>query len=302
MPTVKEYFRRIYHDFVRRRSTVRILHSDIHISGECDPIFIAGTYRSGTTLIRYILDSHSNICCPPESCFLQLLEPLISDENAIQGFGSMGFDEEHITQRISEFSSYFFLNYSASKGKSRWADKTPEYVNVLPFIKKLYPSGKYILIYRNGLDSAHSFTRGGTFMRHQLESYCRTGEDLRIGATRYWEQMTKKLLEFESKNRNDCFRIIYEDFCQKPELTIRSLLNFLDEPWEPQVLEYYEQDHDIGKEDGRVMVTRNISANSGYYRSWPKDLLKKCSDIALPTLDTLGYLTDGDFVVPLIDP
>ena len=88
------------------------------------PIFIIGVHRSGTTLVRLILDSHSRIACPPESFFLLSLQLFFGNEKTMEGLKAMGFPREQVVDRLREFTSHFFEGYVASRGKSRWADKT----------------------------------------------------------------------------------------------------------------------------------------------------------------------------------
>jgi hypothetical protein len=121
------------------------------------PIFIIGVHRSGTTLLRLVLDSHSRIAVPRESVFLLPLSAILREESAWQGLGALGFEPEHVFLKLREFSDYFFDAYAAARGKPRWADKSPQYVDCLDFIDKLYgPACKYLFIYRHGLDVANS--------------------------------------------------------------------------------------------------------------------------------------------------
>ena len=84
MASLKEALRRMYHELVHRRSRVRI-STPADTSGQGPPpIFVLGVYGSGTTLLRYVLDSHSRICCPPESDFLSPLARLAADERSLQ--------------------------------------------------------------------------------------------------------------------------------------------------------------------------------------------------------------------------
>lgn len=285
-----EVMRRIYYDFAMRRSTVRILPPQTdHLDLQSPPIFLIGVYRSGTTLLRYIIDSHSNICCPPESDYLASLAQLVREPIYSNGLLNMGYSETHVVQKLRELCIYFYGNYAASCGKPRWADKTPNYVDYLDFIHLLFPEAKFVMIYRHGLDQAHSYTRGGSLMRDTLEDYVVEGEDLRLGAVRYWQEKVQKMLEFEQKNPDICIHIRYEDLCLQPEKHLRAVFSFLDEAWEPEVMEYYNFPHDKGNEDGRVGATTTILPSKTHFLSWPVELRDSGLEIAKPILKQLDY-------------
>lgn len=289
MAAFVEALRRVYHDMVVRRSTVRVIAPE-RAELEHPPIFIIGLYRSGTTLLRYVLDSHSRICCPPESYFMAALSLLVSDNRCSGGLESMGFDQEHVIQKIRELCLYFFGNYAISQGKPRWADKTPGYVDYLDFLLCVFPESQFVIIHRHGLDQAHSYTRGGTLMRESLREYCREeDEDLRVGAVRYWTDKTQKLGAFAKRYPEKCIQIFYEKLCQSPQGQIKMILDFVQEPWEPEVIEFYKFPHDVGREDGRVVATRGFSISRGHYQSWSPELVERCMQIAGPTMEYLGY-------------
>lgn len=284
----EDVLRRLYSDLVKRRSMVRITPAKA-IALDHSPIFIIGVYRSGTTLLRYIIDSHSHISCPPESNFLAPLAQLATSTMYGASLASMGFDQAHVQHKLRELAIYFFGNYAASHGKVRWADKTPDYVDHLDFLRALFPEAQFIMIYRNGLNQAHSYTREGAFMRATLAGYCHEGEDLRVGAVRYWKEKVGQMMDFEQRYPQQCIRVRYEDLCLRPEQETRRLFAFLQEEWEPAVLEYHKFAHDKGSEDGRVGATKGVFVNENHYNHWPQTLLQACNGLAEPVLARLGY-------------
>src|SRR5689334_19471746 len=101
------------------------------------PIFIVGCQRSGTTLLRLMLDSHSAIACGPETRFLRAFEPITGDEwDRISRFGQ---PREYWLEKIADFFGSFQEEYARSRGKRRWADKSPLYALHLDFILELFP-------------------------------------------------------------------------------------------------------------------------------------------------------------------
>lgn len=288
MATVKETLRRIYHELVERRSRVRISAPASAFDGP-PPIFVLGVYGSGTTLLRYVFDSHSRICCPPESDFLSPLAALAGDRRSLEGLEAMGFDEDHVLCKLRELSRYFFASYAASWGKPRWADKTPAYVDHAEFLHRLFPDARFVHIHRHGLDQAHSFTRGGTHHRRVLASYGRPEEDPRLGSIRYWKEKIDRLLAFEAAHPESCFRLGYEELCNDPEAHLRPLFTFLGEPWEPGVMDFHIFPHDKGNEHGRVVATRGFRPSRDHFHHWPPELLEAAAPIVGPTLERLGY-------------
>lgn len=281
--------RRIYTDLVRRRSRVRIVPAG-EPSLATRPIFVIGQFRSGTTLVRYLLDSHSRIACPPESDFLAELQSVVEEPRSLVGLESLGFDKEHVRLRLRAFSSYFFESYAQSRGKARWADKSPLYVDHVDFLHWLYPEAQFVLLHRFPLDQIHSHSRGGTFAHEPLQPYVRPDEDLRIAGARYWSEKANQLLEFEAKHPAETIRIRYEDLCERPEEVLQSLFRFLDEPWEPGVLKLDEFDHDHGREAGTVAASKSIAWSGGHYAEWPAGVVEAASALTKDVAAQLGYV------------
>ncbi len=289
MPSAKEVLRRLYHDLVKRRARIRIVQARSDLTMEYPPIFLMGLYRSGTTLLRYVIDSHSHLCCPPESHFIASLAALVNDDQSRKGLGYMGFDQEHVSQKVRELIVYFFSNYAAGVGKPRWADKSPSYVDHLDFISRIFPEAQFVIIHRHPLDQIHSHTRGGTLLRPHLRAYHQAGEDFRLAAARYWQEKTDKLLRFAHTRRAQCLSTRYEDLCTNTEGELKAIFAFLDEPWEPQVLEFHRFEHYLGMEDGSVRASQGFLLRGGYYRRWPADLVEQCLSIVGTTMHKLGY-------------
>ena len=252
------------------------------------PIFIIGVHRSGTTLLRLVLDSHSRIAVPRESVFLLPLSDMLRTESALQGLSALGFETEHVAVKLREFSDYFFNAYAAARGKPRWADKSPHYVECLDFVEKLYgPRCQYLFIYRHGLDVAHSIGPRQIKLAKPYQEAC--GDAYR-GAARYWAVQCRKMLDFEQRHRDRIFTLRYEELAQSPEPVARQIFEFLGEPWEPQVLEYYKQEHDVGGlEDAIASGSRGFQPSMHNYLKLPAELVQGMKREAGEMLEKLGY-------------
>lgn len=256
------------------------------------PIFILGVHRSGTTLMRLVLDSHSRIAVPRESVFLLPMSEMWRDETALLGLSGLGFTSEHVTLKLRELADYFFNAYAASRNKPRWADKSPQYIDCLDFIEQLYgPECKYVFIYRNGLDVACSIgTRKVFKLAKPHQDAC---GDPFIGAARYWSVQCAKMRQFEQAQRERVFTVRYEDFAQTPEPIGRKLFAFLGEQWEPHVLEFHKHEHDTGfLEDPIASMSKGFNPSLKNYEKLPGELVEGMKREANGLLRELGYEVD----------
>lgn len=254
------------------------------------PIFVVGCHRSGTSLVRRILDSHSRIACPPESKFILPLVGLLRDPQAMAGLDSMGYDRDAVVASLGAFAGDFFRRYADVRGKHRWADKTPAYVDCLPELWAMFgPEARFLLLYRNGLDVAHSLTDPHRSFAAVRESVARWGGPQEVAAGRYWSEQMMKIDRFREAHHDACFVMRYEDLTAEPAPTLGAMFEWLDEPWEPEVMEYGRFPHDAGFEDPDVRRHRRIVPNTGKYREWPAELQVRVREACEPMLSRLGY-------------
>ena len=283
--------RQIYVDLVRARSRVRVVDAREIGSLEEPPIFVLGIYRSGTTLLRYVLDSHPRIACPPESNFLQHFEALLEDPEAEYGLRSMGFDGDLVVRELRRFCVHLFGNYAASQGKPRWADKTPRYVDHLDLVDRLFPEACYVAIHRHPLDQIHSFTRGGAFWHPALTRFRPDLADPLIAAAHYWAEKTERVLAFCASAQR-AHALQYEALCRAPEDVLRPMFTFIGEAWNDRVLRFATIPHDQGAEAAKAGRFSGFELQTGGFREWPHERRAACADIVRTAATRLGYEVD----------
>lgn len=194
------------------------------------PIFIIGSPRSGTTLLRMMLDAHPGISCGPETHFLTDLERILSRH--WEGIKLYGFSEEYWFRRIASFFDTFKMDYARQKGKTRWADKTPGYTRRLDFITALFPTCQLVHLIRDGRDvvASHLYRWGFKRALHSIGIWRVSVEQAR--------RMGRQL------GPRQFHELRYEDLVSEPGSSVQELLDFLGEPWDPIVLDYMRAEHD----------------------------------------------------------
>lgn len=268
-------------------------------SADFAPIFLIGCPRSGTTLLRMLFDSHPNIASPPETFFLLDLEKTWRSEDAIKGFEEMGYDREHVRGKIREFASYFLGTYAASRGKKRIVEKTPHYVACLDFIEELFgPRSQYVMLYRHPLDVVTSMANHFTIGWHPiLKQYLDRTSVPHLGYAQFWADHTVKMLEFEAAHPDRCHRVLYEQIVVDPEQRLSSVLEFLGETWDKQVLDYHKLPHDQGRGDHKAAMQKGINPSIGNWRDLDPELVYKIMQIVEEPARQLGYDCDSSTVI-----
>jgi hypothetical protein len=199
------------------------------------PILVIGSPRSGTTLLRMILDSHPRISCGEETHFLRELEPITGKHWRM--LEPYGFPKDYWLERIRGLYTGFQADYLARRGKARWAEKDPTYTLLLPYIGELFPDALYLHLVRDGHDVVASYRdrwgykAAARVARGEWKRYVTAARALRTGpaADRYLE-------------------VRYEDLVADPEGVLRPLFAFLGEAWDPAVLRFDEQQHDAASD------------------------------------------------------
>ncbi len=289
MALLFDSFRTRLRDIMFGRPKIAVISEEQLNESAFPPIFLVGTFRSGTTLMRYFLDSHKHICCPPETKFLLPLARMFKDDNILQATESMGLDEFFLRNQCRSFANKFFDAYRVAKNKARWADKTPEYVRILDFIEELYgASCQYVILYRNGLDVAHS-------MNNTLIEPLEPDKTLEK-AFEYWKQDTEIMHAWEQTHTERCFIIRYESLCHDLVSTLERLFQFLHEPWDEGVLHWYEKGHDRGCEDIKARRQRKIKISYGNFKDWDEAVIENFKNRSRELHEAIGY--DPELLLP----
>jgi hypothetical protein len=220
------------------------------------PIFVIGAPRSGTTLLRLILDSHPRISCGEETHFLR-------DMGAIVGrhwdlVSSYGFDRDWWLDRIRGFYEGFQADVLARSGKARWAEKDPTYTLVLDLIDELFPEAVYVHVLRDGRDVVASFRdRWG----YRSAARAARGE---------WARHVRAARALGARLPADRFlELRYERLVAGPESEARRLFDFLGEAWQPDVLDFDPAEHAATERYRRFTASRREAAGESatIYRS-----------------------------------
>lgn len=205
----------------------------------CDaPIIIGGCGRSGTTLLRVMLDSHHRLYFGPESR-LFLREPF--DEARLASRFALPVDRvaDLRDQALSRanFIELFFRECSRAADKARWGEKTAKNVTALEFIFEVYPNARFLHVIRDGRDVVCSLRNHPRFTVRDGTLLAQTSCNPLDACITRWLADVQAGMRFRGDERY--LEIRYEDLATDPSSTIRRVLNHVGEPWDVGCLRHH---------------------------------------------------------------
>jgi Sulfotransferase family len=215
------------------------------------PLLILGVRRSGTTLLRVMLDRHSQLAVPDESYFIPQLadrhirrievEPFVDDLRRIDTLVEWDVPLDKVRTRLRDGMSIgaaigaVYAVYAEEHGKPRWGDKTPMYMQNLRLLERLFPDALFVHLIRDGRNAATSFlsmpagivTENWMHPRDPAGFACQWRTEVnaarrlgrRVGRDRYLE-------------------VRYEELVEDVDGVLRRICEFARLPYEPGMTDY----------------------------------------------------------------
>jgi hypothetical protein len=211
--------------------------------------FVVGVGRSGTTLLRLMLDSHPDLAMPPETGFVPDVigfarkgvtpAEMVAYLREQRSWGDHRLDEAELERRFAAESRLddttalraFYRLYADGQGKPRWGDKTPAYVKRMPLIERSLPEARFVHVIRDGRDV--SLSRDKRRLR----------EGDAPGPARMAEMWRNRIL----RARKHALRVRhytevrYEDLVTDTEPTLRRVAEAVELEWDGAMLRYHER-------------------------------------------------------------
>lgn len=266
-------------------------------------VFILSTPRAGSTLLSTILGNHSSILCPPETWLLLPLRALALDQSIIfsqynHEAASIAwrqwFDESIFAEASGAFAITIYNRMLSKTTKKIFVDKTPRYYHILPWLDVLFPDARKIWITRNPLDVIAS---GKSTWGQSVDELLGT-----ILTPNSFDNTISYLLfaSWFQRNTSTQYMIKYEDLVASPTTKIKEICNFLDLPFEEQMLNFshhketaLESSTSTTMGDKKILNTASVHNKSiGRWRSilTSQEVKKILATLGKDIFEKMGYL------------
>lgn len=278
------------------------------------PVFMIGTQRSGSNLLRLMMNQLKDVASPHPPHILERMFPLMDnydDLNSDENFkmlvddvcrlielnpvewSGMNFDRDEVMSRAKERSlmsvyGVVYNLYAESQGAKTWCCKSMANINFIDEIEDYFDHPKYVYLYRDGRDVALSFQKAVV------------GEKHIYNIAKDWTETQEKALKLQELiDEKYFYSVSYEQLTQQPEETARSLCAFLNTEYVPDMLDFHKTSEAINAAKSSELwgnvISPIIKDNSKKYK---KEMSSKdiriFESVAGSILDQLGY--ERDFV------
>jgi hypothetical protein len=244
--------------------------------------FVVGVGRSGTTLLRLMLDAHPELTIPPETHFVADLIALCGPDGAPAGevgdllvehrqWGDFGLDSAALRERLAEGGATvsgasalraFYGLYAEDQGKPRWGDKTPGHLTEMRSIAGTLPEARFVHLIRDGRDVLAS-------RRRLLAAAGRPQVDAAQVAAGWRRRIDRG--RRQGRRLDHYLEIRFEDLVAEPRATLIRVCELIDLAFDDAMLHHHERasrrlgemDRDIDAGDG--MRARSAAERAGQH-------------------------------------
>jgi hypothetical protein len=215
------------------------------------PVIVLGVRRSGTTLLRVMLDRSRELAIPDETYFVTLLAerhrgPLekarfLDDLRRLPRVRELNVPLAGVETRVrdgmppGQAIAAVFEAYADARGKRRWGDKTPLYMQYLPLLERLFPQALFVHLVRDGRDAAQSFLElpEGLVARSWAHPRSATG----VACQWRTEILAARRLG-DSVGPRRYLELRYERLVGEPEAELERVCAFAGLAYDPAMLDY----------------------------------------------------------------
>lgn len=283
--------------------------------------FLLGNPRSGTSLLRIMLNAHPDIISPPESGFAHWwftkykdwcdedfnnnrVESFVNDLLSSKKIETWSLKKEYLIKHIYEkkpidYSSLVELVYNSytlnNNTVKAIVDKNNYYVNHLAELKQIWPDAKYIHLIRDGRDVACSYLEINKLdTKSKYKPILPT--DLNTIA-REWIKNNHNIGQLKKLGKNRYFLIRYEDLILNTDEVLKNLCEFLNVKYNDEMLQYFTKKNEKNIEpletiDWKLKTKQKPDkTNIGKYINYlDSNEIEKFNKIAFSMLEKYSYV------------
>jgi hypothetical protein len=209
--------------------------------------FVVGVTRSGTTLLRLMLDAHPALVIPPETHFIPKVIQKAKEEKASvkrvhraitddRRWNDFELDSGELERRLKRLDPLdataalrcFYDLYAEHHNKPRWGDKTPGYNIRMRRIARALPEARFIHVIRDGRDVV-------------LSQWSKASDPTPVeDAAKRWKQRVRVARAQASKQPDLYLEVHFEKLIEDPERELRRICDFTRLDFDPAMLSYHE--------------------------------------------------------------
>lgn len=241
-------------------------------------LFVISPPRSGSTLLQRMIGSHSEVFTHPEPHLITPLAYLgyhdtvdkapydhINSAEAIRLFvSSLPRGEEDYLDAVRAYADTMYGRMLEPSGKRYFMDKTPAYALVTPFLTKLYPHAKYVVLTRHPLaifsSFANSFFDGDWARAHEFNPL----------VERYVPAIAKMLRE----RPVPLVHVKYETLVEAPEAQMERVFAYMNVENEPEAVNYGERFQGKRGPGDPITVSQHSRPVTDSLHKWAAELAK----------------------------
>ncbi len=224
------------------------------------PVFVACNARSGSTLLRWLIDAHEQISCPGETDLATLVSAYAGSARAA------GLAADTVLPRARAVVDTLMASHLEAAGKQRWCDKSLSNVAELEQLAEAWPEARFILLHRHCMDVTASLLEASEWGLDSfgLGSYAQMSpHNTVLAVCGYWIERTAAMLAFEQAHPGRCLRLRYEDLVTGTDASMAEVWQLFGVDSPTSTVDTFTQPHESsGPADYKIWHTRAVHAES----------------------------------------
>jgi protein-tyrosine sulfotransferase len=265
-------------------------------------VIVLGLHRSGTTLLRRILDAHPAIACPSETYVFSGFARLMREDRfvdatlgVVSGLAYAGIEPEESVARLRELAFDFHRVIAKRQNKAIWASKSTSDTFYVDEIETLCgDASRFVVITRHGGDvvcSVQELTAKQEAYLPEVWEYLRRCPYPLEAFAEMWCDVTARLDAFAAAHPENCLAIRYEDLAAEPGAVMAKVFAFLGVDFDQALLETaLTRRENIGPGDFKAYQRTGVdTASVGRWKELSNDTKSRLGAILNPTLIAHGY-------------